>query len=176
MSDYADMSGFQSDPWGPSASSWSMGGSSGLFAADLPSYVDTPSYVTAVDNSSTSTPWSMPSISGNDFLGGFQKAVDWGLKVSGSVIGANIAAKNQELQSYLAKSQFDIAKTKVLSDVELAKQNAVTNRYVAQARTAAALSGQNAVNFGTVGGSGAMFWLTVLGVVFAGIQVMKSGR
>lgn len=174
MSDYADMSGFQSDPFGPSESSFSLG--SGLYNVELPSYTDTPSYTTAVDNAASSSSWSMPSISGTDFLSGLQKTVDWGLKVSGAVVGADIAYKNQELNSYLAKSKIDIAKTQAFSNMDVARENVLTNRYIAQAKTAAALTGQNALNFGTVGGNGIMLWLTVLGVVFAGIQVWKSAK
>lgn len=170
------------DPW--AASSPELG--SGFYGVmETPSYTKTPSFNTAVQNysstpeapiSSPSSSWSLPSFDSGKFLSGLANIVDFGLKTNAAIKGAEIAVKNQELQGYLAKSQFEILRDKAQADIAIGKENSLTNRYLAQAKSAAALSGQNAVNFGTQGGGGVMLWLTVLGVVFAGIQVIKSAK
>lgn len=181
MSD-VDMTGFQSDPFGPSSASLGSGLYGDITNAEMPYYMSTAPVISAQDDSRGNTGGfsvgvSQPSTFDlNATLSSIQKAADWGLKAYGTLITTEMAKNQMKASNYLNTAQIDILKNKSASDVEVSKLNATTNRYIAQAKAAGALSAQNAMNFGTQGGGGVMLWLTVLGVVFAGIQVMKSAK
>lgn len=181
MSD-VDMTGFYSDPFGPSASSLGSGLYGDITSADTPYYMDTAPVIssqeyTGGNTAPLSAPASAPTAFNlNDALSSIQKAADWGLKAYSTLITTDMAKNQMKASNYLNTAQIDILKNKAASDVEVSKLNATTNRYIAQAKAAGALSAQNAMNFGTQGGGGVMLWLTVLGVVFAGIQVIKSAK
>lgn len=156
-----------------------------VIADETPSYMQTPSYSTAMSNASetsysnpvSSSGYQIPAFSPAGFLDGLKSITDYGLKVSGTLFAANSAAKDQQLNSYLKRSQVDIFQTQAKSAQQVAGLNAQTQANLGQMRINAANTGAVGANLGTaVGNNSLMLWLTIAGVAFAFIQVLNSSK
>lgn len=115
---------------------------------------------------------------GTDFS--WQSAVDYGLKTASQLVGAygsilGIQGKAQDAQfgQYLKGAQIDIMKTQVASQADIAKIRALTDANIAKISANAAGSG---ANLAALGGSQSslMLYLTIAGLVFTFIQVIKK--
>jgi hypothetical protein len=185
MSEFS-MDGFYTDPWGaydtPLSDSYLDWVPDVVSQSnDTPAYSNAPQSVTLLDttasNPISSSGWTTPSFNGDSFLKGLQNFTDWGLKVSGTVFAANNAAKDQQLNNYLKRSQVDIMQTQATSAQRVAGIQATTAGSLAMMRANAANTGAVGANLGAaVGNNSLMLWLTVAGVLFAFIQVMQSAR
>ena len=113
---------FYTDPWAsydsPLSDSYSEWVPE-IIADETPSYMQTPSYSTAMSSASETTfsnplansGYQIPSFSPSGFMEGLKSFTDYGLKVSGTIFAANNAAKDQQLNNFLKKAQVDIFTT-----------------------------------------------------------------
>lgn len=173
------MDWFVSDPWGASGDSFPL--SSDIDTGTIVSDIYSPAYDTAVMNSGPSffSGWEWPSGSASGFLDSLTKGIDYGLKVSSTIRAGDIAMQNQGLQSYLAKSQMDIARTNAASAAEISKIKAVSQSSLQSnlGRMYSNAAGSGA-NLAAIGGtsSSLMLYLTIAGVMLAFIQVMNTRK
>lgn len=131
--------------------------------ADMSAYV----------SGTTDSAWNFSMPSASSVIDTGFKAVDWGLATYDRITNAQAKVENSQLNAYLAKSSADLARTQINGQLDIGRLNAQTGVQLAQARTNAAssLSGIAAVGQNP---NSLMLYLTIIGVLFAGIQVWKS--
>lgn len=100
-------------------------------------------------------------------------AINFGLKTYGSILAADNAVKDAQLNRYIKGAQIDIAKMQSNSAVEVAGINARTQANIAQTKANLAGSAALGARLGQ-DNSSMMLWLTVLGLVFAAVQIARS--
>jgi hypothetical protein len=173
------MGAFYIDPWGLDESGPIMDSYSTwvpeVVAPETPSYTITPSYVTAVDNSSSSPSWSLPTL--DSVIKPVISTLDYGLKAYGQISAINNSVKDQELNNFLKKAQVDVFKTQALGAMNVNSINAKTAANIAQAKANLANTMGVAGNLGaSVNGNSLMLWLTIAGVALAFIQVSNTAK
>lgn len=111
----------------------------------------------------------------NDVLSGTRSTLDYGLKLADSVLSNYAKLQNLQTARYLNTAQADVFRTNAQTSQEVARLQGqakiAANQAMANAgRSVAGLAamGQNQGSF--------MLYLTILGVVFAGIQIVKSAK
>jgi len=156
------MSGFFSDPFGPI-----NGGDIGLGSSISIDDVAGLSLGDAIGGSVFPT--------GDSILGGVKSIADWGLKATETGLNMYGKFQDQDLSRYVKTSQVEIAKTNALTAQDTAKLLGQAKVQSAQALANAAKSGAGLTAMGQNPNS-LMLYLTILGVVFAGIQIMNSAK
>lgn len=156
------MNGFYSDPFGPV-----NGGDIGLGASITIEDVASMGLGDVIGGA------SFPSADG--LLGGAKSIADWGLKATETALKTYGQFQDQDLNRYVKTSQVEIAKTNALTAQDTAKLLGQAKVQSAQALANAAKSGAGLTALGQNPNS-LMLYLTILGVVFAGIQIMKTAR
>lgn len=108
------------------------------------------------------------------------KGIDYGVKLAntlvdgyGKVVGIQGKVQDQQFNQYLKSAQIDILKTQVGSSSEVAKIKAITDQNVAKIYGNAAGSAANLASLGGTQNS-LMLYLTIAGVIFTFIQVIKK--
>lgn len=128
-----------------------------------------------VENNSGPNISTYISPSANSLSGGVKNTLDYALKLSDSVLSSYAKLQQQQTNRYLGTVQADILRTNAQTSQEVARLNGQAKILGAQTLTNAARTGAGLASFGQNQGS-FMLYLTILGVVFAGIQVMKSAK
>ncbi len=160
--DEFSMAGFYSDPFGPI-----NGGDIGLGSSISIDDVAALSLGDAIGGA------SFPSA--DSILGGAKNIADWGLKATETGLNMYGKFQDQDLNRYVKTSQVEIAKTNALTAQDTAKLLGQAKVQSAQALANAAKSGAGLTAMGQNPNS-LMLYLTILGVVFAAIQVMNSAK
>jgi len=160
--DEFSMAGFYSDPFGPI-----NGGDIGLGSSISIDDVAALSLGDAIGGSVFAT--------GDSILGGAKSLADWGLKATETGLNMYGKFQDQDLNRYVKTSQVEIAKTNALTAQDTAKLLGQAKVQSAQALANAARSGAGLTAMGQNPNS-LMLYLTILGVVFAAIQVMNSAK
>jgi len=131
---------------------------------------------TTIASGSNSSPssWNLGNFADNT-LSGAKSFVDYGLKVGETALNAYGKLQGLELQNYIGKSQVDIAKMNAMTAQQT---NALMGQAKVQMAQTAANAAKSSANLAALGQTPNSFmtYLTILGVVFAGIQIMRSAR
>lgn len=172
--DEFSMDGFYNDPWGVQDTYSPLYGENTV--SDIIQSAAESTAVGSMGDSNFGGSWSLPSASTIDsLLGGLQKGIDYGLKVSGTLRAGELAQQNQGLQSYLAQQQMSIARTNAQASADVAKINAQAKQNFAMMGANAAGSGANLAALGGTSSS-LMLYLTIAGVMLAFIQVINMRK
>lgn len=161
--DEFSMAGFYSDPFGPI-----NGGDIGLGSSISIDDVAAMSLGDAIGGATT-----FPTA--DSILGGAKNIADWGLKATETALKTYGQFQDQDLNRYVKTSQVEIAKTNAETAQETARLMGQAKVQSAQALANAAKSGAGLTAMGQNPNS-LMLYLTILGVVFAAIQVMNSAK
>ena len=108
-------------------------------------------------------------------LTGTKSTLDYALKLGDSVLSSYAKLKNLETQRYLNTAQADVFRTRAQTDQEVAR---LTGQAKIAATQAMANAGKSAASLASLGQNQGSFmlYLTILGVVFTGIQLIKSAK
>ena len=140
---------------GGSFSDWVFSGGNG---SDTGGFAGTPS----------GSSWTL-----GNFIDTGLSGVNYGLAVYDRITAANDKRRNSQLNDYLSRGSYDIAKTQIAGQVDVAKTNADVSRLLAQTRANLAGSAASAAQLGQSPNS-LMLYLTILGLVFAGLQLYRT--
>jgi hypothetical protein len=115
-----------------------------------------------------------PMTSGG-FLSSLKDITNFGLATYSTLTNANTQMKDSNLKNYLAKAQLDLSKTQIGGQLDVAKLNATAANNLATAKAYAANSLGVAGNLGNaVGNNSLMLWLTILGLGFGFLQLVRK--
>lgn len=126
----------------------------------------------------SSTDFSMPSaaVSASDFsftdIGNFIKSgVDWGLGVQQTIANVRGAAEDTEFNRMMRSLELDTRVNQAKTNNEILKAKSASELAIAKARESAA---QGVANVASGGGNSTMLLLTLLGVGFAAMTLLKG--
>lgn len=162
MSEFS-MEGFSSDPF--AASDFSLG--SGIYDIDMAASI--------AGDSMTESIGGYSPVSDSSSFSSAKDIIDYGLKISDAAIKTYSAVQNQALQTYLVRNNASIDRAnsdsardvnKLLATSKVNQAQALNN--LTRAKAVASELGQSPNSL--------MLYLTIIGVVFAGIQVLKSAK
>lgn len=167
MGDETDMTGFYTSPWSMPTSE----------AFPLSTDIDVPAIVesAAADSNASNyfSGWSLPS--SEAITTGIKNTVDYGLSIGNSLLTGYGKLQDMELNRYLKTAQVDILQTQAAGAVDVAKLKATAQNNLAKVYSNSTGSAASLASMGQTPSS-LMLYLTILGVVFAGIQIINSGR
>ena len=187
MAESFDMTGFQTNAFGQDINAgggfWDFAPTTDVISAPVEEiYPDAnipleSSTSVAMNSNSGSNAFSSSNINAtaNGFAGGVKNTLDYALKLSDSVLKSYGSLQNQQTQRYLATTQADIMRTNAQTSQEVARLTGQAKVQGAQMIANAARSGAGLTAIGQTNSS-FMLYLTILGVVFAGIQILKSAK
>lgn len=167
MGDETDMSGFYTSPWSmPTSEAFPLSQD-----IDIPAIVE--SSAAESNSGNVFSGWSIPS--SDAITSGIKSTVDYGLSIGNSLLSGYGKLQDMELNRYLKTAQVDILQTQASGAVDVAKLKATAQTNLAKVYANSSGSAAGLANMGQ-SPSSLMLYLTILGVVFAGIQIIKSGR
>jgi len=174
-----DMTGFQSNAFGqPLESSngyWDYSPNYSVIEEIYPdgNIPDASSTSQAFANNGGGFSGSLPTPSG--VLNGTKSTLDYGLKLADSVLSSYAKLQNMQTARYLNTTQADVFRTNAQTAQEVARLQGQAKIAANQAMSNASRSAASLASLGQNQGS-FMLYLTILGVVFAGIQIVKSAK
>lgn len=166
-----ELTGFWTDPWGgvgqmfdPSSTTNFVGGESGNVAD-----------VAAANFTQQIAPADTTPMTTAGFLSVLKDITNFGLASYSTLTNANLKMKDSNLRNYLAQANLDLNKTQIGGQIDVAKINATANENLAKARAYTANTLGVAGNLGqAVGNNSLMLWLTILGLGFGFLQLVRK--
>jgi hypothetical protein len=172
MDETFSMDGFYTNPWG-ATDSGDLGLGGDISISDV---IPDASLTNVAAESVGSTPFvsSAPSSSSWN-IGDAFKVADFGLKVYDKILSYDNQVKDAQLNRFLKTAQMDIFHTQAQSAQEVARIKATGDQNLAAIYRNAMGTGAQIANVGQSNNS-MMVYLTILGLVFAAIQIMNSAK
>lgn len=116
---------------------------------------------------------SWPSLT--DATNFIKSGVDWGLGVQQQIYSTQARAEDAEFQRLMKTLQLDVARTQATTGAEVAKTQSVAELAMLKSKIEAAQGAQRLISNVASGKSNdTIMLLTILGVGFAALQLMKA--
>lgn len=166
-----ELTGFWTDPWGGARQIFDPSSTTNFVGNEGGSVTD----VAASTLTQQIQPANTQPMTSGGFLSSLKDITNFGLATYSTLTNANLQMKDSNLRNYLAQANLDLNKTQIGGQIDVAKINATANEKLAQARANTYGTLGVAGNLGqSVGNNSLMLWLTILGLGFGFLQLVRK--